>query len=108
MANVFSASIRIIRNFNISHRAECLPLVPPGKEAGDTVLSLPVTVPRDGPLMRLTVARQAQGLSLIKHTSLSKQGLKKALGLNNGQHDLCDRDCALSFRNSSAQGRPPI
>lgn len=63
---------------------------------------------RDGPLMRLTVARQAQGLSLIKHTSLSKQGLKKALGLNNGQHDLCDRDCALSFRNSSAQGRPPI
>lgn len=75
---------------------------------GNTVLSLPVIVPCDGPLMHLAGSRQAQGLSMIKHISLSKQGLKTTLGMNNGQHDLYDRDYAFSFRISPAQWRPTI
>lgn len=55
-----------------------------GWNEGNAVLSLPVIVPCDGPLMRQIVSRKAQGLTMIKHISLNKQVLQTTLGLSDG------------------------
>lgn len=77
--------IKILMCFQPTSRELEIALFLTGQNEGNAVLSLPVIVPCDGPLMHQIVSRKAQGLTMIKHISLNKQVLMTTLGLNDGQ-----------------------